>query len=703
MDQVLSWRATRHLMAALLAVGGLSACGGGGDEAPPAQTYTIGGTVAVGSATGLVLQNNGADDLTISSDGSFTFSTRIASGGSYNVTVKQQPTNPAETCTVSGGSGAVGSSNVTGISISCTVNTYTVGGTVSGLTASGLTVGDGANTISVSAGATSFTLPNLVASGGSYSVSVISQPATQLCTVASGTGVVGSANVASVQVNCVDAHSVGGIITGLIASGLVLANGIDTVSPAVGASTFVFSTKVAVGASYAVTANTQPTGHQCHVTNGTGVMASADVTNVLVSCGLWTWNGGSKAIDAVGVYGSKGVAGSGNNPGERRWGTVSWRDASGNFWLFGGHASNLMNDLWKYTPSAGQWTWISGSQTPASAGVYGTQGVPGAGNVPGARGYAVSWTDASGNLWLFGGYGHDSTGTPGYLNDLWMFSPATGQWRWVGGAATAWQSGGPTPPTGTPGARHGAVSWTDPSGAFWLFGGLVQNVGDTNDLWNYDADTNAWTLVSGSPNVMAAGVYGTQGTAAAGNVPGGRQNALSAIDAGGNLWLFGGSGVDSAGTVGVLNDLWKFSPTSNQWEWVSGSNIVNALSVFTTGTPVPGARYTSAGGMDGLGNFWIFGGNGFDSVGARGLLNDLWIYNTNAGQWIWMGGAQTNAVPATGAYGTQGAGAPGNSPGQRYSPASWIDASGNFWMLGGYGYALDETAGGLNDLWEFAP
>jgi len=35
----------------------------------------------------------------------------------------------------------------------------------------------------------------------------------------------------------------------------------------------------------------------------------------------------------------------------------------------------------------------------------------------------VSWSDASGNLWLFGGEGFDSTGTEGTLNDLWEYQP----------------------------------------------------------------------------------------------------------------------------------------------------------------------------------------------------------------------------------------------------------------------------------------
>jgi hypothetical protein len=116
---------------------------------------------------------------------------------------------------------------------------------------------------------------------------------------------------------------------------------------------------------------------------------------------------------------------------------VSWIDASGNFWLFGGDGfdstgmGGYLNDLWKYTPSAtgdtGQWTWMGGSSTVGrsggQSGFYGVLGTAASTNDPGGRFGAVSWTDASGNLWFFGGDGYDSTGAQGYLNDLWEFQP----------------------------------------------------------------------------------------------------------------------------------------------------------------------------------------------------------------------------------------------------------------------------------------
>src|ERR1035437_6081081 len=73
-----------------------------------------------------------------------------------------------------------------------------------------------------------------------------------------------------------------------------------------------------------------------------------------------------------------------------------------------------------------EWVWMGGSDTVNAVGNYGTQGVPAATNVPGARDSAVTWTDGSGDFWLYSGYG----------NDLWKFSPPTNMWTWVNGSNT---------------------------------------------------------------------------------------------------------------------------------------------------------------------------------------------------------------------------------------------------------------------------
>ncbi|MDH5360493.1 MAG: S8 family serine peptidase [Gammaproteobacteria bacterium] len=99
---------------------------------PPTPTYTISGNVSGLSGSGLVLQNNGGDNLSVSANGGFTFPTAIANGQTYSVTVQAQPASPAQTCTVNSASGTVNSANVTNVAISCatTVATYSVSGTV---------------------------------------------------------------------------------------------------------------------------------------------------------------------------------------------------------------------------------------------------------------------------------------------------------------------------------------------------------------------------------------------------------------------------------------------------------------------------------------------------------------------------------------------------------------------------------------------
>jgi N-acetylneuraminic acid mutarotase len=375
----------------------------------------------------------------------------------------------------------------------------------------------------------------------------------------------------------------------------------------------------------------------------------------------WTWVSGSNTASVyggpitLGVYGTQGVASPNNVPGPRD-SAVSWTDTNGNFWLFGGEGytstttSGEFNDLWEFNPTTKEWTWVSGSNTINAKGVYGTLNLASTGNVPGARGSggggaSVSWTDTSGNLWLFGGWGDDSTGTEGFLNDLWEFNPTAKTWTWVGGSNTANAVGvygtqGVASANNVPGARSYAVGWRDKSGNFWVYGGEGYGATgmanrDLSDLWEFNPTIKEWTWVSGSNSGGVVPVYGTQGVASASNTPGGRDSAVGWADSSGNLWLFGGFDYDGGATNQYLNDLWEFSPTTKEWTWVGGSDTGNANGVYgTLGTPaasnVPGARGSQGvpiAWTDSSGNFWLFGGDGFGATGATdSLLNDLWSY-----------------------------------------------------------------------------
>ncbi len=378
----------------------------------------------------------------------------------------------------------------------------------------------------------------------------------------------------------------------------------------------------------------------------------------------WTWMSGSSSVpgNQLGIYGTKGTADPANVPGGRVT-SVSWVDASGNLWLFGGSGFDstgrdyLLNDLWEFNPSTSEWTWMSGSNTVNGTAQYGTLGVAAATNVPGARERAVSSTDQSGNFWLFGGDGYDpaGSGANGSFNDLWEFSPSTKEWTWVSGgnalnAKGVYGTVGVAASGNVPGARVNADSWADRNGNLWLFGGVgYDSAGadyDLNDLWEFNIASKQWTWVSGTStvnvpggNLCVAGIYGTQGTAATANVPGGRNDATGWIDSSGNLWLFGGLGCDASGTAGALNDLWEFNTATRTWTWQSGSDSVGpprggtggqSGTYGTMGTPsaanTPGGRSAAVPWIDAKGNLWLFGGSGHDSTGADGYLNDLWQY-----------------------------------------------------------------------------
>lgn len=425
----------------------------------------------------------------------------------------------------------------------------------------------------------------------------------------------------------------------------------------------------------------------------------------------WTWMKGDNTVNRLGVYGTEGVGNTANKPGSRNSSTT-WRDGAGNLWMFGGsgYASagqGYLNDLWKFNPGTSIWTWVKGANTVNQKGVYGTQGVADVLNKPGASYSSASWTDASGNLWLFGGYGYCST-TMGLLNSLWKYNPTTNEWTWIKGDNAVNRIGnygtqGVAAGTNMPGARYGSQTWTDASGNLWLFGGYGHasgSAGILNDMWKYNIATNEWTWVKGDNVINQVAVYGTKGVTNSSNKPGARYVSTSWKDQSGNFWMFGGYGYDET-YGGNLNDMWKYEPATNQWTWMSGDKIIDQKAVFgTLGVPSisnkPGSRYIGSSWKDPNGDLLMFGGYGYDAINS-GYLNDCWKYNIATNAWTWIKG--DNTVDQPGIYGTQGMPDPNNKSGARTGSVSWSDGSGNLWMFGGYGFDGSST-GVLNDLWK---
>ena len=187
---------------------------------------------------------------------------------------------------------------------------YKIGVTVSGLVGSGLilqsSIGGGApEELPIDADG-AFSFPTKGGSGQTYSVVV--KPAahptspSQFCSVDGGSGTIGGADV-SVTVTCVvGTHSIGGTVSELSGTGLVLTSTIHGDFPVTGNGAYTFPSLVATGAEYEVTVKTQPTGpsQTCSVSNGHGTVGDADVTDVNVQCVIIPYSVGGTVVGLVG-------------------------------------------------------------------------------------------------------------------------------------------------------------------------------------------------------------------------------------------------------------------------------------------------------------------------------------------------------------------------------------------------------------------
>ncbi len=271
-------------LAFLINCGGPGAGGGSDDPLPSIINYSIGGTVSGLSGT-LVLQNNGSDNLSINSNAAFIFETAIADGSSYNVTVSSQPTE--QTCSVSNGTGTLDGDDVSNVTVTCSTDTYTIGGTVSGLSGTLVLQNNGSDNLSINSNA-AFIFETTIADGSAYTVTASSQPFEQTCSVSNGTGTLDGADVSNVTVTCsTDTYAIGGTVSGLSGSLLLQNNGSDDLSVDANGP-FNFSTEVADNTSYSAALDSSPLLQNCAVSNESGTV-SADITNITVICSDKVW------------------------------------------------------------------------------------------------------------------------------------------------------------------------------------------------------------------------------------------------------------------------------------------------------------------------------------------------------------------------------------------------------------------------------
>jgi hypothetical protein len=202
-----------RLVAALLLTAGLAACGG-------KATFTINGEFinSIGTVTplanaGLVLVNNGNGDTVSVPAGAttFTFGKTINYGDNYDIEVKTEPNHM--TCTPSSNIDSGGHVTSIQVFVSCSVNTFSLSGTITGLpttvtTPNELVLTNGSNNTPftydpTATTAPTFTFATLVTDATTYGVTILTQPSGYTCTLSNGTGIVNGADITNVGVACV--------------------------------------------------------------------------------------------------------------------------------------------------------------------------------------------------------------------------------------------------------------------------------------------------------------------------------------------------------------------------------------------------------------------------------------------------------------------------------------------------------------------
>ncbi len=166
--------------------------------------------------------------------------------------------------------------------------TYTVGGSVTGLGNSPVVLqNNGSESLSISADG-SYQFPTALNQGGSYSITVLTQPTGYSCSVSNGTGTVGQQNITTIAVTCIalPTYTIGGTVTGLGSNPVILQNNSSEQLSISANGSYQFLTAQLEGSSYSVTVHTQPSGYSCSVSSNTGTVAQQNITTISVNCGV---------------------------------------------------------------------------------------------------------------------------------------------------------------------------------------------------------------------------------------------------------------------------------------------------------------------------------------------------------------------------------------------------------------------------------
>ena len=380
-----------------------------------------------------------------------------------------------------------------------------------------------------------------------------------------------------------------------------------------------------------------------------------------------------------------------------------WK-SNDNIYIYGNDGFNNTGttSFWVYNLTIKQWKCIQVKNLVTS---YGQKGVFSATNCPGNRVNSITFTDSSGNLFLFDGGAYQ-------VNDLWKYDITLQQWAWVSGYNDTSGVMGTLGPIGVasqnyfPASRLTCKPILGNDGMVYIYGGqptFTTGADSRTNLWRYNPTTNEWTLLSNKIipiNTSGNGqVLGEIGVEAPANHPGKLVNYTSWFY-NNCLWYFSGTNESSTDASLVQKKIWKFNLATQQW--VCMKNPSTVLGIFgqqqvsdSNNTPPSLIDMSNATVINH--EAYFIGGNelGGNSTTTNtfGLHNSLWKYNMLTNEWTWVKGTIFTNRPAF--YGKKGVERVDNIPECKRNTLLWND-NGTLKTFGGR-----TSKGSTVEFWNF--
>ncbi len=423
---------------------------------------------------------------------------------------------------------------------------------------------------------------------------------------------------------------------------------------------------------------------------------------------MWACMSGSREYFDLGSYGEMGIESSSNYPPSRK-NAATWVDDEGNLWFFGGQVATSVhpegwvlqttntNEVWKYNPQTNLWTWVKGDFTTTennpNVGVEDILNMP----VPTGSFKAAYWIDENDHLWYY------------YTRRLWEYNPQTNIWilrkKQNSGEVVIPDeidifSGNYDPNT------DGTVNYTSlTSNQTWIYDGEFY-LWNYRSFWKFNPNLNEWSML----NRMDANVntFERKVVLDANKTEFTHPGSLYAYnakwnDSQGNLWYYHKYGLGYNNTQTETRDIWKYDVSTLKWQFIRSFEFD-----FNSTNPnygelgieeyfnYPGRRDWVSSWADDEDNLWLYGGH----ISYNNYKSDLWKFNTQTRNWIWMdGSASNNEIPN---YGIPNEYSEENTPGGRGHAVSWKDAQGNFYLFSGFGYVSQGDQVELNDVWKYS-